>query len=81
MERQSYLCPQRLQAKFMLGWWTISELLIALSLLLLLLMTGAAWFFGSLIAAWLLVSCHPDGTTSLLRMLGKQTSYHTSAQL
>lgn len=81
MERQSYLCPQRLQAKFMLGWWTVSELLIALSLLLLLLMTGAAWFFGSLIAAWLLVSCHPDGTTSLLRMLGKQTSYHTSAQL
>ena len=32
--KKLYLCPQKLQAKLLIGWWTVGDLCITLVLLL-----------------------------------------------
>lgn len=79
--KKLYLCPQKLQAKLLIGWWTVGDLCITLVLLLAFFLTGYAPFFLALCLGYLFLSLRFDGKSNLLGGLKRHMLYHTTHQL
>lgn len=79
--KKLYLCPQKLQAKLLIGWWTVGDLCITLLLLLAFFLTGYAPFFLALCLGYLFLSLRFDGKSNLLGGLKRHMLYHTTHQL
>lgn len=80
-QKKLYLCPQKLQAKLLIGWWTVGDLCITLVLLLAFFLTGYAPFFLALCLGYLFLSLRFDGKSNLLGGLKRHMLYHTTHQL
>lgn len=80
-QKTLYLCPQKLQAKLLIGWWTVGDLCITLVLLLAFFLTGYAPFFLALCLGYLFLSLRFDGKSNLLGGLKRHMLYHTTHQL
>ena len=80
-QKKLYLCPQKLQAKLLIGWWTVGDLCITLVLLLAFFLTGYAPFFLALCLGYLFLSLRFDGKSNLLGGLKRHMLYHTTCLL
>lgn len=75
-----YLCPGKLQSKFLLGFWTIPSILAVAVCLILMLPTHQYTLFGGIMGAILILTARPTHEKSLLDGLLQQAQYHTHPQ-
>lgn len=75
-----YLCPGKLQSRFLLGIWAIPDLLAVIVCLLLMIPTRQFILFGGIIGAILILGARPTREQSVLDGVLQHIKYHTKPQ-